>query len=222
MITILSIPLSVHGRKTIVTSLIKGIDHKVEPVVPFNPPPNWAALSPTGLIPVMQDGDFTLPDSSAICQYLERKHPAPAILPVDGKLAARALWFDSYAGNLYRDVTHGLFFQTVIGPRILNQPTDPAAIDRIQTTAVPKFFSYLDGQASGPFLVGNTLTLADIAIASNLINYQYLGFRIDAVRFPHLDKFARGIIAHPAFRQALANEQPFAEQMGLDRGFISH
>ena len=29
----------------------------------------------------MQDGDFTLADSTAICLYLEKKHPMPAVLP---------------------------------------------------------------------------------------------------------------------------------------------
>ena len=52
------------------TTILKDIDYKFEvviPVIPDNPPPNWRALSPTGLIPAMQDGDFTLADSTAIC-----------------------------------------------------------------------------------------------------------------------------------------------------------
>ena len=70
MITIHGVPLSVHTRKAIVTAILKDIDYKFEvviPVMPDNPPPNWRALSPTGLIPAMQDGDFTLADSTAIC-----------------------------------------------------------------------------------------------------------------------------------------------------------
>jgi glutathione S-transferase len=83
MITIHGVPISVHVRKTIVTAIVKSLDHKVEPVIPFNPPPNWNSLSPTGLIPAMQDGDFSIAESTAICLYMERKQPAPAVLPAD-------------------------------------------------------------------------------------------------------------------------------------------
>ena len=84
MITIHGVPLSVHTRKAIVTAILKKIDYRFEvviPVIPDNPPANWSTLSPTGLIPVMQDGDFTLADSTAICLYLDRKQPASPICP---------------------------------------------------------------------------------------------------------------------------------------------
>jgi glutathione S-transferase len=76
MLTIHGVPLSVHTRKAIVTAILKRMDYKFEvviPVIPGNPPANWSTLSPTGLIPVLQDGEFTLADSTAICLYLEKK-----------------------------------------------------------------------------------------------------------------------------------------------------
>ena len=85
MITIHGVPLSVHTRKAIVTAILKKIDYRFEvviPVIPDNPPANWSMLSPTGLIPVMQDGDFTLPDSSAICQYMEKTQPMSRASPM--------------------------------------------------------------------------------------------------------------------------------------------
>src|SRR5262245_17958948 len=101
MLTIHGVPLSVHTRKVIVTAILKKVDYRLEvviPVIPENPPPNWGTLSPTGLIPIIQDGDYTLADSNAICLYLERKHPSPSILPSDVRDYGRALWFDAYAG----------------------------------------------------------------------------------------------------------------------------
>jgi glutathione S-transferase len=222
MITIHGVPISVHTRKAIVTALLKGIDHRVEPVIPFDPPANWAALSPTGLIPVLQDGDFTLADSTAICCYLDRKHGQASILPADPQALGRTLWFDAFAGGtLFRNVVHGLFFQKIIRPGILKQETDPAAIDAILTGVQPKLFAYLDSQAGGDYLVGGGLTLADIAVMANLINYQYLGFAIDSDRYPRLARYSRRMIGQDAFRLALATERPFAEQMGLDRRFLT-
>ncbi len=222
MLTIHGVPLSVHTRKAIVTALLKGIAHRVEPVIPFAPPPGWDALSPTGLIPAMQDGDFTLADSTAICLYLERASASPAILPRESRDYGRALWLDAYAGGtVFRHVVHGLFFQRIIRPLILKQATDQVAIDAILATTQPKVFRYLDSQARARFLVGDALSLADIAVASNLINYQYLGFAIDRALYPNLADYARRIVAHEVFQQALAAEEPFAAQMGLDRSFLS-
>lgn len=220
MLTIYGVPISVHVRKTIITANLKGIEHKVDPVIPFNPPANWNALSPTGLIPAMQDGDLRLAESTAICFYMERKAAAPAILPADTRACSRVLFFDGYAGYVFRSAIHGLFFQKVITPAILKGTTDQSAIDNILATTQPKAFQFLESQAGGKFLVGDSLTLADIGIVSNLINYQYLGFPIDKAKYPKLAAYARGVIALEPFQRALSNEKPFAEQMGLQRGFL--
>jgi glutathione S-transferase len=224
MLTIYGVPLSVHTRKAIVTAILKNIDYKSEvviPVMPGNPPPNWGALSPTGLIPVMRDGDFTLADSTAICLYLEKKQPAPAVLPADIRDYARVLWFDAYAGGtIFRHVVHPLFAQMVVGPKIRNIPTDGGAVNEVLTNVQPKILSYLDSQIAGRYLVGDVMTLADIAITSNFIVYQYLGLEIDATRYPNFSRYVRGIMATTAFQRALADERPFVEQMGLKRDFL--
>ncbi len=221
MLTIHGVPISVHVRKTLITAKLKGIAYKVEPVIPFNPPPGWTTLSPSGLIPAMQDGGFTLAESTAICFYMERKKALPAIFPTDTGECSRVLFFDGYAGHVFRSVVHGLFFQKVISPAMLKGTTDQTVIDNILATAQPQAFQFLESKISGKFLVGDTLTLADIAIVSNLVNYQYLGFGIDKLRYPELAKYVRGIVGLEPFQLALSDEKPFAEQMGLDRNFLA-
>jgi glutathione S-transferase len=225
MLIIHGVPLSVHTRKAIVTAILKDLDYRFEvviPVIPDNPPPNWSTLSPTGLIPVLQDGAFTLADSTAICQYLEKKQSSPPVLPAEAKDFARALWFDAYAGGtLFRHVVHPLFHQTVVNPNIRKAATDRAVVDDVLGNVQPKIFGYLERQIDGNFLVGNTLTLADIAIASNFIVYQYIGFPLDAGKYPKLSRYLREIASLDAFQRALADEKPFVEQMGLDRSFLS-
>ncbi len=65
------------------------------------------------------------------------------------------------------------------------------------------------------------MSLADLGIASNLINYQYLGFTIDPGQYPRLAKYTADILALEPFREALKRETPFAGQLGLDRSFLS-
>ncbi len=225
MLTIYGVPLSVHTRKTVITAIHKNIEYKFEvviPVVPGQPPSNWATLSPTGLIPTIQDGDYTLADSTAISLYLEKKQPSPSILPADVGQYGRALWFDAYAGGtLFRYVVHPLFHQSVVAPNINKVPTDKSVIDRVLAEVAPKIFGYLESQIDGKFLVGRSLTLADVAVASNFLVYQYCGFTIDADRYPKLARYLREIIGADVFQKALAQERPFAEQMGLNSRFLN-
>lgn len=221
MLKIYGVPISVHTRKVIVAAIEKKLTFENDPVIPFNPPAGWDKLSPTGKIPVVSIDDFELADSSVICAYLEQTHPEPALYPREAKERAGALWLEEYCdGTVFRDVVHGLFFQNVIRPKILQQPTDRAAIDAILTQAMPKVFGYLESQANDGWLVGNRFGIADIALASNLVNYHYLGYRIDAARHPRLERMFTRLCRHPSIATALRAEQPVAQSMGLDVGVV--
>jgi glutathione S-transferase len=224
MLKIYGVPLSVHTRKVIVTALYKKIDYQLEvvvPVMPGQPPANWSTLSPTGLIPIIEDGDYRLGDSTAIALYLEKKQPAPAILPADARQYGQALWLNAYVGDtLWQQVVHPLFHQTIVNPNIAKIPTDKALVDKVLNEVAPKIFAYLESHIEGKFLVGNALTLADVAVTSNFLIYQYCGYPIDAARYPKLTRYLRAICETEPFQKALAAEKPFAEQMGLNRGFL--
>ena len=221
MLSIFGVPISAHARKAIVTANLKGIAYHNEPVIPFDPPEGWTSLSPTGLIPAIRHDGFELADSAAICAYLERLEPAPSIYPTDAHNFARALWLEQYGGVLFRSVVHPLFHQNIIRPYILKQgDPDQAEIGRVVGQVVPAVFGYLEGQVAGGFLMAGGLTIADITIASNLLNYHYLGFRIAPEQHPRLGAAFVDTIGHRAVRAALDAEAPFAERMGLDRSIV--
>ncbi len=55
--------------------------------------PAYSAISPDGLVPLLEHGDIKLTQSLAIMEYLDETHPTPALLPADalGKARVRAL-----------------------------------------------------------------------------------------------------------------------------------
>jgi len=222
MLTIHGVPISVHTRKVILAAIEKGIPYHNEPVIPFHPPAGWDELSPTGKIPVVTlTDDVALRDSSVICAYLEKAHPNPSLYPTEAKAFADALWLEEYAdGTLFRDVVHGLFFQKVIRPKILNQATDEGPIAAILEKALPKTFTYLERNMTATFLVDNRFGIADIAIMSNLINFHYLGFAIDGGHWPRLQQYFRRMLQQKSIRAALANETTVVAKMGLDTEFL--
>jgi glutathione S-transferase len=225
MLKIYGVPISVHTRKVIVAAILKGVPHEVmpvAPVVPGNPPPNWRVLSPTGKIPVVQDGDFTLADSAAICAYLERTTPRPPLYPSTPREHATALWFEQYAGGtVFHDIVHPLFHETIVHPNIHGIATDGARVKRVCDDTMPEVLGYLDSVCGDGFLVGPAMTVADIAVASNLVTMQYIGFMLDRARYPKLAALFDRTLREPAFVAALQAEQPAVQQMGLQAAFLN-
>lgn len=223
MLKIYGVPISVHTRKVIVAALAKELPYEVIPVVPVipgNPPPNWRQLSPTGRIPVLSDGAFTIADSAAICAYLERLHPDRALYPLPAREYAMALSLEQYAGTLFSEVVHPLFHETVVQAKMRNVPMDRSRVDAVLTSSVPEIFGYLDGIAAGEFLVGKAMSIADIAVASNITTYRYIGFDLDRTRYPRLAALYERIIRQPAMREALRREQAIVASMGLRNDFL--
>lgn len=220
MFTIYGVPLSIHVRKVIVTALEKGLEHRVETVFPFDPPPGWREVSPTGKIPALKHGDLTLADSSVIVAYLEKRFPAHPLTPGDPAQYARTMWFEEYVDSQIAPDVIGLFHQKVLGPMLHKKEPDPAVVGRLQHQDLPPKLDYLEGCLQGDYLVDGRISIADITLASDLTVFHYLGCQLDAARHPKVAAHFRRMLSRDSFRKALAAEQPFAEKMGLDRRFL--
>jgi len=223
-LAIYGVPFSVHTRKVILAARMKSIPYDVKPVVPVipgNPPPNWRTISPTGLIPAIDDDGYLLADSTAILAYFERKKPSPALLPDAANDRGTALFLDSWAGSaLFRSIVQPLFFNQIVAPNIRKTPGDRAAIDAALLGALPEAFGYVEGRSPDRFLVGAVLSIADLAVVSNLIMLHYLGHRIDGGRYPKLAAYFRRHRDSSVFAAVIEDERTFVEGVpGLDRNF---
>ncbi|MEP5153953.1 glutathione S-transferase family protein [Planktotalea sp.] len=82
MLTIYNIPVSIYTAKLRVVLRNKGLAWEE-----LAPPGGYRSeayrkIVPSGNIPTMIDGDVMLSDSEAIAEYLEEKHPEPAMMPI--------------------------------------------------------------------------------------------------------------------------------------------
>ena len=214
MLQIFGVPFSAHTRKVLVAAHLKGIEYALVPVIPLAPPPGWRELSPLGLIPAMRDGQCTLADSSVICQYLERRHGGAALLPADPAQLGRALWIEEYVDSgLAPHVLKGLLMQRVFAPRFLKQPTDEALVRKSLGEMIPPRLAYLEAALAGDWFAGE-FSIADITVASMLLNYHYAGEEIDMHRHPRLHRFLRRALRQACFREALVREAPAAADVG--------
>ena len=134
---------------------------------------------------------------------------------------ATAMFMDAYAGQtLFRNAIHPLFFQHKLAPAVLQQPTDQAVVDAVLNGPLPEYLGFLDRALKDDYFAGSAPTIGDVAVASNLINFCYLGYRLDAMVYPALAAFLDRMIGWGPLTEALAREKPFAEEMALDRGFL--
>lgn len=206
--------LSPFVRKVLAFAAEKGIELDVRPVGPGDPNPDFRAASPFGKMPGFQDGDYRLADSSAIIHYLEAKHPEPELIPSDPELRGRTIWFDEFADTILASCGAKMFFNRVVAPRFLQRPGDQAAADSAERNELPPILDYLESVVpdDGGYLVGDRLTLADIAVAGPFANLAHLGCDLDRGRHPRTCAFVERILARPSFAPWIERETAFLER----------
>jgi glutathione S-transferase len=215
MLKIHGVPFSAHTRKVIITALEKKIPYEIVPVVPLAPPPQWRALSPLGYIPAIEDDGFTLADSSVICQYLERTHPSPSLYPADARDYARALWIEEFVDSgLQQHVLRGLLMQRVFAPKFLNKAPDEQLIKASLSEHIPAALTYLEKSLGAEHFAGDTFSIADITVASILINFHYAGESIKVGEYPKLHRYLQRVLRRDSFVRAFQSELPAAKSVG--------
>lgn len=125
--------------------------------------PEFTAINPNRMVPVLDDGDFRLTESQAILQYLAAKINAPEY-PTDLKKRAKVdevmAWFNT---QFYRDYGYGLVYPQLFPHH--KRPTDEihnGVIDWGKDKAAT-WFKLLDEHwiGSKPYLTGDQITIAD-------------------------------------------------------------
>jgi glutathione S-transferase len=204
-------------RKVRVMLAEKGLEYKLEQVNPFTPPPEFLAISPLKRIPVLRDTDVpepnTLPDSSIICDYLEHKFPKPALYPTNPFERAKALWYEEYADSVMaQNIGRGLFFERIVKKMMRGQP-DEAVCQKTLTQELPPLFDHVEKEVGGKeFLAGGAFSIADISIATMIVNFCHAGEVLDAKRWPKFAAYIARIHARPSFKALIDEESPIVQR----------
>ena len=194
-------------RKVAVYAAEKGIELEIQPTGLPSPGPEFLAASPFRKMPAFRDGDYTLADSSAIIHYLEARHPEPSLIPAGAEDRGRAIWFDEFADTLVCACGSKIFFNRVVAPRFLGREGDLGAAERAERDELPPLLDYLETVIpDNGFLVGNSLTLADIAVASPFANFRHCDVRIDAEKYPRITDYTAQILSRPSFARLIDRE----------------
>jgi glutathione S-transferase len=123
------------------------------------------------------------------------------------------LWYEEYADTtLAVAIGPGVFFERVVR-KMMRAQCDEAVVAATIKDKLPKIFDYLEREVtSKTYVVGNALSIADIAISTHFVNFSHAGEAVDAKRWPELARYTQGILARPSFKAMLDEERPIAER----------
>lgn len=192
-------PASTTSRIVMMFAAEEGVDLEYQTVDLFTGEhlkPEFAAINPNCLVPVLEDGDFRLTESAAIIRYLADKVGSPAY-PKDLKARARVNevmdWFNS---NCYKDIAYGLAY-----PQLFPHHKRPSDAVQAGTLAWGKerataWLKILDKDWLGPnkqFLCGDRVTLADYMGAEMVALGEVI--RCDYKGYPNVQRWLKNMKA---------------------------
>lgn len=169
----------------------------------------YRAIAPHGLVPTLIEGNRAFIQSPAILEWLEERHPLPALLPVD--IDARAI-VRSMAAIIVCDI-HPLNNLRVLATLRDTFAADADAVTRWIGRWIAEGFTALEvlvRHHGEGYCFGGEPTLADCALVPQLYSAERFG--VDLSPFPTLVVAGAAARAHPAFIAAHPDRQPDADQ----------
>ncbi|SEN82229.1 Glutathione S-transferase, C-terminal domain [Rhodospirillales bacterium URHD0017] len=201
MMTVYSAP---NTRAIRVIWVLEEIGAKAEiksmPYPPRQRAPDYFAVNPTGMVPLLIDGEVRLSESMAICDYLATRHGSPLVVSPDDPERPQFLQWLWYGEstlmtplsrlNIVRQVERqgGAEVEVLIA----------GARDHV-AARLRMLERHLEGR---DFLAAGRLTLADISVSYPLHLVGMLG--LDDLLEPRAAAYRERLRARPAYQRALA------------------
>jgi glutathione S-transferase len=166
--------------------------------------PRLLARNPNAMIPVIQDGEFVLWESNAICRYLAGKLPRSTLLPEHAQSRARVeQWMDWQATELNTAWRYAFLALTRKSPA----HQEPALI-AASVESWNRHMRMLDEhfQHGGQFVTGEFFTLADVVLGLSTHRWLLAPFERPNLDAVHL--YYQRLSVRPAFRAHVSPDVP--------------
>lgn len=159
--------------------------------------PEFLALNPNAMVPVIQDGDFTLWESNTIIRYLASQYGGDALYPAAPKLRARVdQWMDWQATDLNRSWSYA--FMALARQSAAHRD---AAATEASCQAWAHCMGILEQRLSqtGAYVAGEAFSLADIPVGLSVNRWFLTPF--DKPRLPAVAAYYDRLAEREGYRQ---------------------
>lgn len=209
-------PVSPFARKALAVCIEKEVGFEVEPVNIMDMPDWFLEISPMRRIPVLRDRsiategpDGTIADSSAICAYIERKRPDPAVYPADDYAFGRALAIEEYADTTLAPAAGLGVFRPIFFSIMAGKEPDLETARDAWATKLPPIFDYLSGELGEKgVMVGDAFSIADIAVTSVFMQISLVA-ETPLDNWPNLKAYFERMAARPSIAGPFAQADDF-------------
>jgi len=169
----------------------------------------FKSVNPQQMVPALDTGKKVLIQSPAIIEWLEEKHPTPALLPAgaDNRAHVRAL-----AAMVGCDI-HPLNNRRVLQTLRKQFGANEDAINAWCASWISAGFDAYEAliaadKTRGRFSFGDTPTLADVYLIPQVESARR--FNVDLTQWPHIMAVEKACMALEAFQKAAPGQQPDA------------
>jgi glutathione S-transferase len=160
--------------------------------------PEYGALNPNRMVPVIDDDGFVLWESNAIVRYLAAKHGSGTLWPAS--LAVRAdadRWMDWQAAEL-NPAMRDAFIELVRTPV---EKRDTGKVDA-SAKACERLLAILDAHlASRAYVAGDAFTMGDIPVGVQV--HRWLGMPLARLARPNVEAWYARLRARPGAEEVL-------------------
>jgi glutathione S-transferase len=163
--------------------------------------PAFLAKNPNGRVPVLEDGELVLWESTAIMRYLAAGTP---LIPADRRTAAEmdrwTAWQLAHLGPAMSKVS----FEKIVKPLTGRGAPDLARVEE-GTKDFQQLTAILDGALGDRPFVAGPLSLADFALAAHYSLAPAAGLSLAA--HPRVEAWLARVCARASMKRALADAQ---------------
>ncbi|HVX78719.1 MAG TPA: glutathione S-transferase family protein [Bradyrhizobium sp.] len=150
----------------------------------------YLAVNPMGKVPALKDGEATLAEAAAICAYVAERYPEAGLAPpVGDPLRAKYLYWLFFAPSCVEPAMVQIATKIEMNPVAAGWGDAQRVFDVLEAALM-----------TGPWILGENFSAADIAIGSAL-NFSVRLFKMVPPR-PSFDAYLERCIARPAFQVA--------------------
>jgi maleylpyruvate isomerase len=169
----------------------------------------FKALNPQGLVPVLVDGQRVLIQSPAILEWLEERHPQPALLPADPDARARVRALAALVGCDIHPINNRRILQTLRKQFGANEDAINAWCGHWISEGFDAYEALIAADKTrGRFSFGDTPTLADVYLIPQVESARR--FNVDLGRWPLISAIDKACGEMEAFKKAAPMAQPDA------------
>ncbi|TWO70763.1 glutathione S-transferase [Caenimonas sedimenti] len=160
--------------------------------------PEYLTKNPNAMVPLLEDGEFTLWESNVIVRYLAARHGASGFYPQDLRQRFDAERWMDWQQTTLNPAGREAFIQLI---RVAPEQRNQAAIDASIAATEPLLDMLEALLASRPYMAGGAVTMADVPIACEI--HRWWGLPLQRPHRPYLQRWYEGLCGRPAARGAL-------------------